>query len=48
MTALQGPIAESRLARAWSVTSDLVIATAVIWSIPLLLGAAAAVFRLLF
>ena len=48
MTALQGPVAESRLARAWSVASDLLLATAVIWFIPLLLGAVAAVARLLF
>ena len=33
---------------AWTVASDLVIATAVIWTIPLLLGAIAAAFRLLF
>ncbi len=48
MTALQGPVAESRFARAWSVASDVLIVTAVIWAIPLLLGAAAALFRLLF
>ena len=48
MTALQGPVAESRLARVWSVASDLFIATAVIWAIPLALGAIAAVARLLF
>ena len=48
MTVLPGPVVESRLARAWSVASDLFIATAVIWAIPLLLGAVAAVFRLLF
>ena len=48
MTALQGPVAESRFARVLSVASDVLIATAVIWAIPLLLGAAAAVFRLFF
>jgi hypothetical protein len=32
---------------AWEVFSDLVIATAIIWAVPLALGAAAAVIRLL-
>ena len=33
--------------RAWDVASDLLLATAVVWTLPLLLGAAAAVLRLL-
>jgi len=31
--------------RAWGVASDLVIATALVWALPLLLGAVAAVSR---
>jgi hypothetical protein len=32
---------------AWEVVSDLVIATLVVWTLPLLIGATAAVLRLL-
>ena len=33
--------------RAWEIASDLLIATALMWTLPLLLAAAAALFRLL-
>ena len=35
------------LARAWEVASDLILSTALIWTLPLLLGAVAAIVRLL-
>ena len=48
MSALSSPIvAESWFRRAWNVVADLLIATAVIWALPLMLGAAAALVRLL-
>jgi len=34
-------------AQAWDVASDLVLATALIWTLPLLLGAVVAIVRLL-
>jgi len=37
----------SWLGRAWEVASDLVIATLLVWTLPLLVGAAAAIVRLL-
>jgi hypothetical protein len=37
---------DSALGRAWEVASDLLIATAVIWALPLLLAAAAAIAAL--
>ena len=37
----------SGLRHTWEVTSDLLIATALIWTLPLLLGGLAALFRLL-
>ena len=37
----------SRLSHAWEIASDLVIATAVIWTLPLLVGAAYALMTLL-
>lgn len=37
----------SWLSHAWEITSDVVIATAVIWTLPLLVGAAAALARLM-
>lgn len=37
----------SRLAQAWEVASDLVIVTALIWTLPVLLGLAMALGRLL-
>jgi hypothetical protein len=33
--------------RAWEITSDLLIATALIWALPLLLGALVAAVRLI-
>ena len=48
MPALIGPVViRSRLGQAWDVTSDVLLATALIWTLPLLLGAAAAAIRLL-
>jgi len=42
MSTLTSPIViRSRFGRAWEVTSDLLIATALIWALPLLIGAAA-------
>jgi hypothetical protein len=35
----------SRLGQAWTILSDLLIATALIWTLPLLLGAAAAAVK---
>jgi hypothetical protein len=35
------------LARAWEVASDVVVATALVWALPLLLAIVAAVLRLL-
>jgi len=40
-------VVRSWFGRAWVVTSDLLIATALIWTLPLLLGAAAAAVKLL-
>ena len=40
------PVSRTWLARAREVASDLVIATALVWALPLLLGAVAAVLRL--
>jgi hypothetical protein len=37
----------SRLARAREILADLLLATALMWSLPLLLGAAAGLIRLL-
>jgi len=47
MAALPSLVTRSRLEQAWDVLSDLMIATALIWTLPLLLGAAAALFKLL-
>jgi len=38
----------SRLGQAWSVLSDVLIAIALIWTLPLLLGAAAAALSFAF
>lgn len=46
MTALPTLVNRSRWAQAWDVLSDLMIATALIWTLPLLLGAAAALIKL--
>jgi hypothetical protein len=40
-------VTRSWFEQAWDVLSDLLIATAVIWTLPLLLGAAAAFVRFL-
>ena len=47
MIAPNATVLPSRLARAREVAADLVIATALIWSLPLLLGAGAGLIRLL-
>jgi hypothetical protein len=47
MIAPSAPVLPSRLARAREIGTDLLIATAIIWSLPLLLGAAAGLIRLL-
>lgn len=40
-------VTRSRIGRAWDVASDLLIATALLWTLPLLLAAAAVAVRLL-
>jgi len=40
------PVSRTWLSRAWEVASDLVIATALVWALPLVLAAVAAVVRL--
>jgi len=40
-------VSRTWLSRAWEVASDLVIATAVVWSLPLLLAAVSALLSLL-
>lgn len=47
MSVLPSPVARSGLWRAWGVASDLLIATALIWAIPLLLGAVGALVQAL-
>jgi hypothetical protein len=42
MSTLPSPIAHSGLRGVWVVVSDLLIATALIWTLPLLLGAVGA------
>jgi hypothetical protein len=42
----QAIAADSWFARAWAVTSDLFLATALIWALPLLLAALTALGRL--
>ena len=42
MSTLPSPIAHSGLRGVWEVVSDLLIATALIWTLPLLLGVVAA------
>jgi hypothetical protein len=48
MSVLPSSVMHSRLRQVWDVTSDLLIATAPIWTLPLLLGAVGAVVKLLF
>jgi len=45
MSMLPTPIAHSGLRGVWEVVSDLLIATALIWTLPLLLGAVGALVR---
>ena len=40
-----GGAVPSWLARAWRVASDLLLVTAIVWAVPLLLGALAAAVR---
>ena len=47
MSALPSPVTHSRLRQVWDIASDLLIATALIWTLPLLLGVVGALFRLL-
>ena len=47
MIASNVTVSRTRLARAWEVAADLVIATALVWSLPLLLGAVAAILSFL-
>ena len=47
MAALPKPVTHSGWRRLWEVASDLLIATALIWTLPLLLGAVQAVARVL-
>ena len=44
---MTGIVTRSWLRRAWDVASDLLLATAVVWALPLLFGAVVGVFRLL-
>ena len=47
MSALPSLVARSRWSQLRETASDLLIATALIWTLPLLLGLAGALFRLL-
>jgi hypothetical protein len=47
MAVLPSPIRHSRLRQVWEVASDLLIATALIWTLPLLLGGIGALITLL-
>jgi hypothetical protein len=47
MSVLPSPVTQSRLWHMWEVASDLLIATALIWTLPLLLGAVGALVQLL-
>jgi hypothetical protein len=47
MSVLPSPVIHSRLRQAWEVASDLLIATALIWTLPVLGGAVGALIRLL-
>lgn len=47
MSILPSPSTHSRLRQVWEIASDLLIATALIWTLPLLLGAVRAAVRLL-
>lgn len=45
MSVLPSPVTHSGLRQVWDVASDLLIATAVIWALPLLLAAIGAVVK---
>ena len=47
MSVLPSPVTHRGLRRIWEVASDLLIATALIWTLPLLFGAMNAVVRIL-
>jgi hypothetical protein len=47
MSVLPSPVIHSRLWQVWDVASDLLIATALIWTLPLLVGAVGALVRIL-
>jgi hypothetical protein len=47
MAVLPSPAINSGWRRLWEVGSDLVIATAMIWALPLLLGAVQAIAKVL-
>ena len=47
MIAPNATVSRTWFAQAWQVASDLVLATALIWTLPLLLGAVTAIVRLL-
>ena len=47
MIAPNATVSRTWFAQAWEVASDLVLATALIWTLPLLLGIVAAIVRLL-
>ena len=47
MSALPTPVTHSRRGQAWEIASDLLIATALIWTLPLVLGAVGALVRVL-
>jgi len=47
MSVIPSPVIHSRMRQVWDVASDLLIATALIWALPLLLGAAGALVELL-
>ena len=46
MSALPSPVMQSRWRQVWEVASDLLIATALFWTLPLLLGVLGALFEL--
>jgi hypothetical protein len=47
MSVLPAPVTHSGFRLVWEAASDLLIAAALVWTLPLLLGAAGALFRLL-
>jgi hypothetical protein len=45
MSVLPSPVIHSRLWQVWEIASDLLIVTALIWTLPLLLGVVSAVVK---